>query len=181
MKENAKILAEYAHICQELDIVPIIEPEVLYDGDHTIEKCYEVTAKNFDILFQELLNKNIFIPGIILKTGMVLAGKDSKEKSTTEEIARMTLRCLNEHVPGHIGGIVFLSGGQTSEEALVNLNAMHAGVLPWPLTFSYSRAIQNPVLESWAKNPSDVDTAQALLLETAKNNSEASIGKYSVV
>lgn len=181
MKENAKILAEYAGICQELDIVPIIEPEVLYDGDHTIDKCYEVTAHNLDIIFGELLNKNIFIPGIILKTSMVLAGKDSKEKSTTEEIARMTLKCLREHVPGHIGGIVFLSGGQTSEEALVNLNAMHAGVLPWPLTFSYSRAIQNPVLESWAKNPSDVAAAQALLLEATKNNSEASMGKYSVV
>lgn len=181
MKENAKILAEYAGICQELDIVPIIEPEVLYDGDHSIQKCYEVTAHNLDILFGELLNKNIFIPGIILKTSMVLAGKDSKEKSTREEIARMTLRCLNEHVPGHIGGIVFLSGGQTSEESLFNLNTMHAGILPWPLTFSYSRAIQNPVLESWAKNSTDVETAQALLLKAAKNNSEASVGKYSVL
>lgn len=179
MTENAIILAKYAAMCQELDIVPIIEPEVLIDGNHSIDKCYEVTAKNFDIVFAELLKLNIFIPGIILKTSMVMSGKDAKEKASAEKIAQMTLKCLKENVPARIGGIVFLSGGQSDEEATINLNAMHnQGPLPWPLTFSYARAIQNPALKSWAKNPSDIAGAQKLLLKAAENNSLASVGKY---
>lgn len=179
MKENAISLSKYASICQELDIVPIIEPEVLYNGTHTIEKCYEVMAHNFDIIFAELLKQNIFVPGIILKTSMVLAGKDAKEKSSAEAVARMTIKCLEEHVPSFIGGIVFLSGGQSDEDATINLNTMHCcGPLTWPLTFSYSRAIQNKTLQAWAKNPDDKMTAQALLLSATKNNSEASLGKY---
>lgn len=178
MRENAETLARYASICQELDIVPIVEPEVLYDGNHTIEKCYEVTAKNLDIVFDELRKAGVFIPGMILKTSMVLAGKDSGIKSFTEEIARMTVKCLKEHVPAHIGGIVFLSGGQGDDDSANNLNAMHKiGELPWPLTFSFGRAIQNPALQSWAKNPEDVATAQNLLLNAAKNDSIASLGK----
>jgi len=179
MKENAVLLAKYASLCQEQNIVPIVEPEILIDGDHSIEKCFEVTAQNFDILFAELLNQNVFISGIVLKTSMVIPGKNAKEKSTAEDIAKMTIKCLEEHVPAHIGGIVFLSGGQSDEEATVNLNAMHKmGPLPWPLTFSYGRAIQNKALESWAKNGEDVAAAQTLLVSAAKNNSEASIGKY---
>jgi fructose-bisphosphate aldolase class I len=179
IKENAIALAKYALICQELDIVPIIEPEVLYDGDHTIEKCYEITGHNFDIIFAELLKLNIFMPGLILKTSMVLAGKNAREKSSNENVAKMTVKCLKEHVPTHIGGIVFLSGGQDPEEATLNLNAIHhLGPLSWPLTFSYSRAIQNSALETWAKNPNDIAQAQAMLLKAAKNNSEASMGKY---
>ena len=179
MKENGFLLAKYAFTCQEFDIVPILEPEVLIDGEHSIEKCYEVTARNLDVLFSELRNLNIFIPGIILKTSMVIAGQDVKMKSSPEDVARMTIKCLMEHVPAHIGGIVFLSGGQGDEEATINLNTMHKiGPLPWPLTFSYGRAIQNTVLQSWAKNPSDIVAAQALLLTAAKNNSQASIGEY---
>jgi fructose-bisphosphate aldolase, class I len=179
MKENAVIFAKYAAMCQELDIVPIVEPEVLIDGEHSIDKCYEVTAKNLDVLFAELQNSNIFIPGVILKTNMVLAGVDAKEKSSAENIARMTVKCLKEHVPAHIGGIVFLSGGQSDEEATINLNTMHKiGPLPWSLTFSFSRALQNSVLQSWAKNPQDITTAQALLLSNAKNDSKASVGQY---
>lgn len=179
IKESAISLAKYALICQELDMVPIVEPEILIDGDHSIEKCYEVTAHNFDILFSELRKSNIFFPGIILKTSMVLAGKDAKEKSKSENIAQMTVKCLRQHVPAHIGGIVFLSGGQTDEDATVNLNTMHTGdILPWPLTFSYGRAIQNSVLFSWAKKPEDTITAQNLFLIAAKNNSDASIGEY---
>ncbi len=178
MRENAVILAKYASTCQEFDIVPIVEPEVLFDGDHTIERCYEVTAQNLDIVFDELRKADVFIPGIILKTSMVLAGKDSGNKSSHEEIAKMTLKCLMEHVPGHIGGIVFLSGGQDDNDSTNNLSAMHkTEVLPWPLTFSFGRAIQNPALQAWAKNPEDKTTAQNLLLTTAKNNSEASVGK----
>lgn len=179
MKKNAEILAEYARLCQEQDIVPIIEPEILIEGVHTIDKCYEVTAKNLDIVFNELKALNIFIPGLILKTSMVISGKVSTMKASTDKIAEMTLRCLMEHVPKDIGGIVFLSGGQDDEEATLNLNAMHQkGDLPWPLTFSYSRAIQNKVLESWAHNKEDIKKAQDLLLSAAKNNSEASIGQY---
>jgi len=179
MKENSFLLAKYALACQEFDIVPILEPEVLIDGEHSIEKCYEVMAHNLDALFSELRKSNIFIPGIILKTSMVIAGQDAKTKSSPEDVARLTIKCLTEHVPAHIGGIVFLSGGQGDEEATMNLNIMHKiGLLPWPLTFSYGRAIQNSVLQSWAKNSNDITTAQALLLVAAKNNSQASIGEY---
>ncbi|MEI6280471.1 MAG: class I fructose-bisphosphate aldolase [bacterium] len=178
IKENTTTLLKYALICQGLDIVPIIEPEVLMDGDHSIEKCYEVMAHNFDVLFFELQNFGIFIPGLILKTGMVLPGKDAPA-SSPEEVARMTLKCLREHVPAHIGGIVFLSGGQSEEDAIMNLNTMHKeSPLLWPLTFSYSRAIQNRVLEFWARNSSGTAEAQALLLLIAKNNSDASVGQY---
>lgn len=178
MKENAVTLAKYASLCQEFDIVPIVEPEILFDGNHSIEKCYEVTARNLDIVFDELRKAEVFIPGIILKTSMVLAGKDSGNKTSHEEIARMTLKCLIEHVPSHIGGIVFLSGGQDDNDSTSNLSAMHkTGTLPWPLTFSFGRAIQNPALQAWAKNPEDIMTAQNLLLSTAKNNSDASLGK----
>ena len=176
MKENAASLAKYAAVCQALDIVPIVEPEILIDGDHTIEKCFEVTAQNLDILFTELKNTNVFIPGTILKTSMVISGKDAKVKSSASDVAKMTIKCLTEHAPKDIGGIVFLSGGQGDEEAAVNLNEMHKmGPLPWPLTFSYGRAIQDPALVSWAENPDDIKKAQALLLNASKNNSEASI------
>ena len=179
MVKNAVSLAEYALACQEFDIVPILESEVLIDGEHSIEKCYEATARNLDVLFSELRNLNIFIPGIILKTSMVIAGQDAKTKSSPEAVARLTIKCLMEHVPAHIGGIVFLSGGQDDEEATMNLNAMHKiRSLPWPLTFSYSRAIQNTVLKSWAKNPSDIAGAQALFIERARANSLASRGEY---
>lgn len=179
MQKNAFSLAKYASLCQELNIVPLVEPEVLIDGDHSIEKCLEVTAHNLDILFAELQKMDVFIPGIILKTSMVMSGKDAKEKSSNEDIAKMTIKCLEEHVPNHIGGIVFLSGGQDDIEATINLNTMHnAGSLFWPLTFSYGRAIQNGALENWAKNPNDVVGAQSLLLVAAKNNSVASVGQY---
>ncbi len=179
LKENAKRLAQYALICQSEDIVPIVEPEIMIDGDHTIEECYEVTTHNLDLVFSELKNLNVFIPGVILKTSMVLSGKDAKNKASIEKVAEMTIKCLKEHVPRDIGGIVFLSGGQTDEEATVNLNAMHKmGTLPWPLTFSYGRAIQNEALQSWAKDPGSVAHAQTLLLEKAKANSLASIGEY---
>ncbi len=179
MKENAKIFVKYVQLCHENGIVPIVEPEVLMDGSHNIEKCYEVTALNLEVVFNELREANVFLPGIILKTSMVLTGKDSNLAVFNSEVARNTVKCLKEKVPDVIGGIVFLSGGQKDEEAALNLNAMHNfGPLPWPLTFSYGRAIQNPALISWAKNPNDVKFAQDLLLVAAKNNSMASIGQY---
>jgi fructose-bisphosphate aldolase class I len=182
MQANADIFAEYALECQSVGIVPIVEPEILIDGDHTIEKCFEVTAKNLDIVFKTLKEKNVFIPGMILKTSMVISGKDDVVKFKARDIADMTIQCLEEHVPKEIGGIVFLSGGQGDLEAAENLNAMHAlSPLLWPLTFSYGRAIQNKALESWAKNPSDISAAQALLLEAAKASSLARIGEYKTV
>jgi fructose-bisphosphate aldolase class I len=152
----------------------------LIDGEHTIEQCFDVTAKNLDIVFNELMNANVFISGMILKTSMVISGKDAKEKSSNEEVAKKTVKCLQEHVPMHIGGIVFLSGGQSDEDANANLNAMHKmGPLPWPLSFSFGRAIQNPALQSWAENPKDVKKAQELLLSAAKKSSLACLGEYA--
>ena len=179
MKENAILFAKYAILCQENDIVPIVEPEILIDGDHTIEECYKATARNLEVVFIELAKANVFLPGMILKTSMVLPGKDSKVAVGNVEVAQNTIKCLKEKVPSSIGGIVFLSGGQSDVDATMNLNAMkNLGSLPWPLSFSYGRAIQNSALQSWAKNGNDVATAQALLLQAAKNNSLASIGKY---
>jgi len=179
MQANADIFSEYALECQSAGIVPIVEPEILIDGDHTIEDCFMATAKNLDIVFKTLKEKNVFIPGMILKTSMVLSGKDAAVKFEARDIADMTIQCLEEHVPQDIGGIVFLSGGQRDEEAAENLNAMNnLAPLPWPLTFSYGRAIQNKALEAWAKNPSDVSAAQKLLLASAEANSLARIGKY---
>jgi len=179
IKKNAEIFAEYASLCQENNIVPIVEPEVLMDGDHNIEKCYDVTAKNLQIVFDELKKAGIFLPGMILKTSMVIPGKDSKVAVFNMEIAQNTIKCLREKVPNEIGGIVFLSGGQDDIEAIKNLNAMrNLGPLPWFLTFSYGRAIQNGALQAWAKNGNDVVGAQELLLQSAKNSSLASIGKY---
>ena len=179
MRANAESFAKYARLCQEHDIVPIVEPEILIDGDHTIEDCYQITAKNLDIVFSKLKSAQVFIPGIILKTSMVIAGQSAEKQSSPTEVATMTLKCLKEHAPAEIGGIVFLSGGQGNEEATLNLNAMHkTGKLPWPLTFSYGRAIQNSALNSWAKNPADIATAQNLLVKSAQANSLASVGKY---
>ncbi|MFH1454878.1 MAG: class I fructose-bisphosphate aldolase [bacterium] len=179
MQENADIFAEYAHICQSAGIVPIVEPEILIDGNHTIEQCFAITARNLDIIFKTLTRKNIFIPGIILKTSMIISGKEAVTQSGADNIAEMTIQCLKEHVPKEIGGIVFLSGGQGDDEATQNLSAMHKyQPLPWSLTFSYGRAIQNKALISWAKNSSDVFTAQELLLAAAKANSLARIGEY---
>ncbi|OGI73039.1 hypothetical protein A3D42_00245 [Candidatus Nomurabacteria bacterium RIFCSPHIGHO2_02_FULL_41_18] len=179
LNENAKRMAEYALICQREEIVPFVEPEIMIDGDHSIEKCYEITARNLDVVFSELKSAGVYIPGIILKTSMVLSGKNAQNRADSGKVAEMTIRILKKHVPKDIGGIVFLSGGQTDEEAVNNLNAMNKiPNLPWRLTFSYGRAIQNPALQSWAKNPEDVSGAQKLLLEAARNNSLASIGEY---
>lgn len=179
MKENAQIFAQYALMCQAENIVPIVEPEVLTDGNYTLEQGYEVTAKNLRVVFDELKTAGIFFPGMILKTSMVLPGEDLELKIHPAEIAKMTVKCLKENVPEDIGGIVFLSGGQSDEDATVRLNEMHKlGPLPWPLTFSYGRDIQNPALHSWAQNPGDVATAQALLVASAKENSLATMGEY---
>lgn len=178
---NAHALARYAALCQEADIVPIIEPEVLIDGDHTIEQCYEVTETTLEEVFEELAHQGVEPEGTILKASMVIAGKYASKQSSVEEVANATLRVLNATVSKNLAGIVFLSGGQGDEQATAHLDAMNKkGPHPWPLSFSYSRAIQNPVLKKWAENPSaNVRAAQDILLFRSRMNSLATRGKYS--
>ncbi|MDO8557654.1 MAG: class I fructose-bisphosphate aldolase [bacterium] len=182
IKANAQALAQYAAICQELNVVPIVEPEILIDGDHTIERCYEVCAATWDMIFAELAEQGIALAGMILKTSMVLSGKDNPAQASTEEIARLTVKCLKEHVPHSLAGVVFLSGGQDDEDATIRLNAMHrlGEMLPWPLSFSYGRGIQNPALKIWATDKTKIKEAQVALLERARANALASRGKYKL-
>src|SRR3989344_2300106 len=178
---NAHALARYAALCQEADIVPIIEPEVLIDGDHTLEQCYEATETTLEEVFEELNHQGVALEGTILKASMVIAGKKAAKQSTVEEVAENTLQVLKATVPANLAGVVFLSGGQGDEQATAHLNAMNkAGKLPWPLSFSYARAIQNPVLKIWAESPNaNVGKAQEALLFRSKMNSLATQGKYS--
>ncbi len=183
IRAHAHALARYAALCQEADMVPIIEPEVLIDGDHTIERSYEVTAAVIKKAFEELAGQDVLLEGVILKASMVIAGKSAPTQSTPSEVGDATVKCLLEAVPKNVGGIVFLSGGQGDEQATANLNAMNQHKdLPWALTFSYSRAIQNPVLKIWAQDinsPENTEKARAALLFRSKMNSLASRGKYS--
>ncbi len=178
---NAHALARYAALCQEADIVPIVEPEVLIDGDHSIERCFEVTEESLEELFEELERQHVAPEGLILKASMVIAGKKAAKQSSVEEVADQTLRVLTAEVPKNIGGVVFLSGGQGDEQSTAHLNAMNKmQKLPWPLSFSYSRAIQNPVLKIWGADPkANVKKAQDALLFRSKMNSLAAQGKYS--
>jgi fructose-bisphosphate aldolase class I len=177
-KANAHGLARYAALAQEAGIVPVVEPEVLLDGNHSIERCYEVTAATLDVLFAALKNQDVLLEGVILKSSMVLSGKDAPERADVQTVAEQTVKCLKEHVPANLGGVVFLSGGQEEEEATAHLDAMNKlGGLPWPLSFSYSRAIQNPVLKLWAAG--DRDKALAAYLHRGKASSLAAQGKWS--
>ena len=174
---NTHALARYASLCQENGIVPIVEPEVLMDGNHDINKCYEVTCKTLDILFDQLATLNVMLEGIILKPNMVISGLKSKEQASIESVADMTIKCFKEHVPNQVPGIAFLSGGQSSNLATAHLNEMNLKFndLPWNLTFSYGRALQQDALNAWAgKNRLK---AQEELLNRAKNNSLATYGK----
>lgn len=183
---NAHALARYAALCQEADIVPMVEPEVLIEGDHTLEQCYEVSVKTLKKVFDEVKGQDVLLEGTILKASMVIAGKKAAKQSTVEEVADNTVRVLKATVPANLAGVVFLSGGQGDEQATAHLDAMNrstsltAGKLPWPLSFSYSRAIQNPVLKKWSENPAaNVAAAQDILVFRSKMNSLASLGKYS--
>ncbi|HSW85640.1 MAG TPA: class I fructose-bisphosphate aldolase [Candidatus Saccharimonadales bacterium] len=174
---NANALARYAALAQEAGIVPVVEPEVLLDGDHSIERCYDVTAKTLDMLFWSLKNQAVMLEGLILKSSMVISGNQAADRADVQTVAEQTVKCLKEHVPDNVAGVVFLSGGQGEEEATAHLNAMNKlGDLPWPLTFSYSRAIQNPVLPLWAEG--EKDKAQAAYLFRCQANSLASKGQW---
>lgn len=175
---NTLSLARYARICQDAGIVPIIEPEVLFDGDHSIERCEEVMAHTFDILFNTLRAFRVHLPGAILKSSMVLPGKHSGTAINHDDVAERTVRVLHEHVPQELGGIVFLSGGQKPNDAFINLNRIaRRGPHPWPVTFSYSRALQDPVLKAWAENRKDVATAQELFAQQLAIASDAAKGE----
>ena len=164
IKANAHALARYAALCQEADIVPIVEPEVLMDGGHTIERCYEASALTLKTLFAELAEQGVIQEGTVLKASMVLSGKDCKTQASIEQVAAQTIACLKENVPHNLAGIVFLSGGQTDEKATAHLDAMNRmdKALPWPLSFSYGRALQAAALKIWATSK-DIGRAQKRL------------------
>lgn len=177
---NAHALARYAALCQEADLVPMVEPEIMLDGDHSIETCYEVTAATLKKLFSEMSEQGVAMEGTILKTSMVLSGKAASQRADAHEVAKMTRQCLVENVPHHLAGVVFLSGGQSAEDSTLHLNLMNQmGDLPWPLSFSYGRGIQAPALKLWGENPSNLAPAQKVLVHRAKMNGLAALGKYS--
>jgi fructose-bisphosphate aldolase class I len=179
---NAFVLARYARICQDFDIVPIVEPEVLFDGKHTAQECEDVLARVLSALFVAMRAYHVYLPGAILKTSMVLPGKDSGIAIDAADVADRTVRVLREYVPAELGGVVFLSGGQSAADGLKNLNAIvqvgRESTLPWGLTFSYSRALQDPVLKHWAGTQSDVLGAQAIFARQLEMAVLAREGKF---
>lgn len=181
IEANAHALARYAGLCQEAGIVPMVEPEVLMDADNTIERCYGVTEKTLKTLFNELYRQDVAMEHTILKVNMVISGKQCPTQASVQEVADMTVRCLLNTVPAALPGIVFLSGGQTPELATAHLNAMNASYsnLPWPLSFSYGRALQEPCLNAWRGKEANVEAGQKALLHREKCNSLACSGKYS--
>jgi fructose-bisphosphate aldolase class I len=181
LRTNAHALARYAALCQEANIVPIVEPEVLMDGDHTIDRCYEVTERTLNLVFNELRDQRVALEGMILKPNMVIAGKKCKQQATVQQVAEYTVRCFLNTVPAAVPGIAFLSGGQSDAEATAHLSAMNAldTRLPWQLTFSYGRALQNAALKTWAGNRSNFDKAQKAFFHRSKLNSAARYGKYA--
>ena len=177
---NAHALARYAALCQENGIVPIVEPEVLMDGAHSIERCEEVTDVVLESVFDQLNAHRIYLEGMILKPNMVISGKKATNRAAPELVAEATVRCLKRHVPGAVPGIAFLSGGQSSPEATLHLSLMNKlGPLPWNLTFSYGRALQDTALKAWGGQPANFAAGQKEFAKRAKLNSLATTGKYS--
>jgi fructose-bisphosphate aldolase class I len=177
---NAHALARYAALSQEAGLVPIVEPEVLMDGDHSIETSFDVTSRTLHAVFTELRDQRVHFEQMLLKPNMVLSGYDASGRAGVQEVAEQTLRCFGRHVPAAVPGIVFLSGGQTDEDATAHLNAMNAmGPHPWELSFSYGRALQAPALKAWAGEAANVASGQAAYLHRAKMNGLARSGSYS--
>ncbi|MBB6011139.1 fructose-bisphosphate aldolase class I [Aquamicrobium lusatiense] len=176
---NCHALARYAALCQEAGIVPIVEPEVLMDGSHDIDTCYDVTKVTLLQLYAELNAADVVLEGTILKPNMVIAGKKSGTKNSPEEVAEKTIKLFRETVPVAVPGIAFLSGGQSDEEATANLNAINAiGPHPWKLTFSYGRALQAAPQKAWSGKVENVAAAQAAFTHRARMNSLAALGKW---
>jgi fructose-bisphosphate aldolase class I len=179
---NAHALARYAALCQEAGIVPIVEPEVLMDGQHTLQRCGEVTAQVLHEVFEQLHVQRVLLEGMLLKPNMVLPGLACAQQHTVDEVADATVACLLRAVPAAVPGIAFLSGGQSAEDATARLNAMNQRFkvrLPWALTFSFSRAIQMPALELWRGEPANRQEAQRALQHRAACNRAARRGEYS--
>lgn len=181
LEANAHALARYAALCQEQDLVPIVEPEVLMDGSHDLDTCYDVTEATLRAVFAALYEHNVLLEGTILKASMVLPGKDCQEKASPEEVAEATLRCLRASVPAALPGIVFLSGGQSDEDASRHLDLMNRmGPHPWPLSFSYGRAMQQAALKLWAADPvGKHGEAQATVARRARENGLAALGRLA--
>ena len=176
---NAAALARYAALCQEAAIVPIVEPEVLMDGAHTLERCEEVSGLVLDRVFTHLFDAGVFFEGMILKPNMVVPGKKSGQKAAPEQVAAATVRVLKRHVPSAVPGIAFLSGGQSSVDATHHLQLINAsGPLPWAVTFSYGRALQDDALKAWSGQASTIALGQKALFKRAKLNGLASSGAY---
>ena len=176
---NAHALARYAALCQENEIVPIVEPEVLMDGAHTIDKCYEVTKRTLEVVFSELVAHGVNLKGICLKPNMVIDGTLVTDKSSPKTIAEKTISCFKEVVPEDVPGIVFLSGGQSEIEATENLDQMNKiGNLPWNLSFSYGRALQASALQAWSGKVENEETASMAFNHRAEMNSLATLGKW---
>ncbi|MEL6438972.1 MAG: class I fructose-bisphosphate aldolase [Cyanobacteria bacterium J06621_8] len=182
IEANAHALARYAALCQEGGLVPIVEPEVLINGSHTIERCYEVTEKTLNEVFRQLYVQGVAFDQMILKPSMVISGDACSTQASVEEVATETVRCLMNTVPPQVTGIAFLSGGQSKERSSAHLNYMNANFrsqFPWRVTFSYARAIQQPALDLWSGKADKVAEAQKILVQRAKFNSAASEGNYS--
>ncbi len=181
IKTNAQILARYAAICQNQGIVPIVEPELLMDGEHTIERCEEVSLRVFNAVFRALNLHKVTLEHMILKPSMIISGKSCTKQADVETVARLTIQTLLRTVPAAVPSINFLSGGQSAEVATAHLDSMNKQFpnLPWNLSFSYGRALQDPALKTWAGKPENVDAAQKALYKRAKLNAAAAVGNYS--
>jgi len=175
---NAHALARYAALCQEVGLVPIVEPEVLMDADNPIETCDDVTGRTLRAVYAALYAFDVHLRGTLLKPNMVIAGKGSQQQASTEQVASSTVHNLKRHVPSLVPGIVFLSGGQSEVQATENLNAINRIGGPWPLSYSYGRALQASALSAWGGDPARVDAAQATFLHRAQMNSLAVAGKW---
>jgi len=180
IEANCHALARYAALCQEAGIVPMVEPEILMDGDHDIEVCYDVTEATLRSLFGSLYEQNVMLEGTILKASMVISGKSCPEQASVDDVAEATVRCLKASVPTLLPGIVFLSGGQSDEQSTAHLNAMNQmGPHPWPLSFSYGRAMQSAALKVWSKDlVKNFAEAQKIVSARAKENGLAALGQW---
>jgi fructose-bisphosphate aldolase, class I len=180
IEANAHALARYAALCQEGDLVPIVEPEVLMDGDHTIGRCSDATLWTLNAVYDQLYAQHVVLEGTLLKPNMVVSGKDCSSQAGVDEVAEWTIRVLRAAVPAAVPGIVFLSGGQSEEEATAHLNAMNAlGEQPWQLSFSYGRALQASALDAWQGDPAKVAAGQRAFAHRAKLNGAARDGAYT--
>jgi fructose-bisphosphate aldolase class I len=177
---NAHAMARYAALCQEAGIVPIVEPEILMDGDHSIEACEDATARTLSMLYAQLAEHRVDLAGSLLKVNMVLSGADASTQAGPAEVAEATLRVLRANVPADVAGVVFLSGGQSDINSTVHLNEMNRmAPHPWPLSFSYGRALQAPSLKAWGGDPAKVEAGQRALAHRARMNGMAQTGDYS--